>query len=302
MAVKLDDQLAEAHVMLGGVYNEYDLQWRTAETEYREALRLDPNYSTAHQWYANLLIGLGRRDEAQSHILRARDLDPLSIIIQVNVANIFLLSRDYERARQECLRAIEMDENFGTARWILGRAEQMLGRYDAAVVEFERGLKLEPDNTVLQAALARTHAAAGAATRARQILADLERTSTRRYVSPLDLASVLAALKQHDQAVARLERAVQQRANRIIFLNVDPAYDALRGDPRFGRLLRSVNLNRRGISSTRAPPDHGGGRGGPRGAGGRSRPRRDSQTDRRPSSLDSSQARAAGELRADARG
>jgi serine/threonine-protein kinase len=243
MAVKLDDQLAEAHVMLGGVYNEYDLQWRTAETEYREALRLDPNYSTAHQWYANLLIGLGRRDEAQSHILRARDLDPLSIIIQVNVANIFLLSRDYERARQECLRAIEMDENFGTARWILGRAEQMLGRYDAAVVEFERGLKLEPDNTVLQAALARTHAAAGAATRARQILADLERTSTRRYVSPLDLASVLAALKQHDQAVARLERAVQQRANRIIFLNVDPAYDALRGDPRFGRLLRSVNLN-----------------------------------------------------------
>jgi TolB-like protein/Tfp pilus assembly protein PilF len=243
MAVKLDDQLAEARVTMAGVFNAYDLQWLTAETEYREALRLDPNYSTAHQWYANLLIGLGRRDEAQSHILRARDLDPLSLIIQVNVANIFLLSHDYERARQECLRAIEMDENFGTARWILGRAEQMLGRYDAAVVEFERGLKLEPHNTVLQAALARTHAAAGATARARQMLADLERTSTRRYVSPLDLASVHAALKQQDQAVALLEQAVQQRANRIIFLNVDPAYDALRGDPRFGRLLRSVNLN-----------------------------------------------------------
>jgi eukaryotic-like serine/threonine-protein kinase len=242
-AVKLDDQLAEAHVMLAGVYNEYDLQWRTAETEYREALRLDPNYSTAHQWYANLLIGMGRRDEAQSHILRARELDPLSLIIQVNVANIFLLSRDYDRARQECRKAIEMDENFVTARWILGRAEQLLGRYDAAVAEFEHGLKLEPDNTVLRAALARAHAAAGATARARQMMAGLERTNTRRYVSPLDLASVHAALNQPDQAFTLLARAVRERANRIVFLNVDPAYDALRGDPRFDQLLRTVNLN-----------------------------------------------------------
>jgi serine/threonine-protein kinase len=242
-AVKLDDQLAEAHVTLAGVYNAYDLQWRTAETEYREALRLDPNYSTAHQWYANLLIGLGRRDEAQSHILRARELDPLSLIIQVNVANIFLLSRDYDRARQECRKAIEMDENFVTARWILGRAEQLLGRYDAAVAEFEHGLKLEPDNTVLRAALVRAHAAAGATARARQMLAELERTSTRRYVSALDLASVHAALNEHDQAFSLLERAVRERANRIVFLNVDPAYDALRGDPRFDRLLRTVNLH-----------------------------------------------------------
>jgi serine/threonine-protein kinase len=241
-AVKLDDQLAEAHVMLGGVYNEYDLQWRTAETEYREALRLDPNYSTAHQWYANLLIGLGRRDEAQSHILRARELDPLSLIIQVNVANIFLLSRDYDRARQECRKAIEMDENFVTARWILGRAEQLLGRYDAAVAEFEHGLQLEPENTVLRAALARAHAAAGATARARQMMAGLERTSTRRYVSALDLASVHASLNQHDQAFSLLERAVRERANRIVFLNVDPAYEILRGDPRFDRLLRTVNL------------------------------------------------------------
>jgi TolB-like protein/Tfp pilus assembly protein PilF len=242
-AVKLDDQLAEAHVMLAGVHNAYDLQWSTAETEYREALRLDPNYSTAHQWYANLLIGLGRRDEAQAHILRARELDPLSLIIQVNVANIFLLSRDYDRARLECLKAIEMDENFVTARWILGRAEQLAGRYDTAVAELEHGLRLEPDNTVLRAALARAHAAAGATARARQMMGELERTTTRRYVSPLDLASVHGALNQLDQAFSLLDRAIQERTNRIGFLNVDPAYDTLRGDSRFGRLLRTVNLN-----------------------------------------------------------
>ena len=241
-AVKLDDQLAEARVMLAGVHNAFDFQWRTAETEYREALRLDPNYSTAHQWYANLLIGLGRRDEAQSHILRARDLDPLSLIIQVNVANIFLLSRDYERARQECLKAIDMDENFVAARWILGRVEQLSGRHDRAIAQFEHGLQLEPENTVLGAALARAHAAAGATGKAGQMLGELYRTNTRRYVSPLDLASVHAALNRRDQAFSLLERAVEERANRIVFLNVDPAYDPLRGDARFGRLLRTVNL------------------------------------------------------------
>jgi serine/threonine-protein kinase len=242
-AVKLDDQLAEAHVMLGGVHNAYDLQRRTAETEYREALRLDPNYSTAHQWYANLLIGLGRKQEAQSHILRARELDPLSLIIQVNVANIFLLSRDYDRARQECQKAIEMDENFVTARWILGRAEQLSGRYDDAIAEFERGLKLEPENIVLRAALARAHAAAGATAKARELLGELDRATRSRYVAALDVASVHAALNQHDQAFSLLERAVQERDNRIVFLSVDPAYDTLRGDPRFTQILRSANLD-----------------------------------------------------------
>jgi tetratricopeptide (TPR) repeat protein len=186
---------------------------------------------------------LGRKQEAQSHILRARELDPLSLIIQVNVANIFLLSRDYDRARQECQKAIEMDENFVTARWILGRAEQLSGRYDDAIAEFERGLKLEPENIVLRAALARAHAAAGATAKARELLGELDRATRSRYVAALDVASVHAALNQHDQAFSLLERAVQERDNRIVFLSVDPAYDTLRGDPRFTQILRSANLD-----------------------------------------------------------
>ena len=96
----------------------------------------------------------------------------------------------------ECRKAIEMDENFVTARWILGRAEQLSGRYDNAIAEFEHGLRLEPENTVLRAALARAHAAAGATAKAEQVLGELDRTNTRRYVSALDLASVHAALNQ----------------------------------------------------------------------------------------------------------
>jgi serine/threonine-protein kinase len=242
-AVKLDDQLAEAHVMLAGVHDSYGQQWRTAEAEYREALRLDPNHSIAHQWYANLLIGLGRRDEAQSHILRARELDPLSLIIQVNVANIFLFSREYDRARQECRKAIEMDEHFAAARWILGRASELSGDYGTAIGELEHGLKLEPENTVVRAALARAHAAAGATATAEQMLGELERTNLHRHVSPLDLASLHAAVQQHDRAFAFLEQAVREGASRMLFLNVDPAYDSLRADPRFARILQAVNLD-----------------------------------------------------------
>jgi hypothetical protein len=75
------------------------------------------------------------------------------------------------------------------------------------------------------------------------MLGELDRTNTRRYVSALDLASVHAALNQHDKAFSLLERAVRERANRLVFLNVDPAYDTLRGDPRYGRILRTVNLD-----------------------------------------------------------
>jgi tetratricopeptide (TPR) repeat protein len=130
-----------------------------------------------------------------------------------------------------------------TARWILGRAEHLSGRHDDAIAEFEHGLKLEPENTVLRAALARAHAAAGATTKAEQMLDELDRAHARRYVSALDLAAAHAALNQHDKAFSLLKRAVREGGNRIVFLSVDPAYDTLRGDPRFGRILQTVNLN-----------------------------------------------------------
>ena len=240
-ALEVDDGLAEAHVSLGGVY-EYEWRWVEAEAEYRRALELNPNYPTAHQWYANHLIALARRDEAQGEILRARDLDPLSLIIQVNVANIFLLSRDYDRTIQECQKALEMDVNFVTARWVLGRAYELRGQFPRAIEEFQRGLALEGDSTLLRASLARAYAASGSHTRAMALLEELEKTRERRYVSALDLAGVHAALGHADRAFGWLERAVTDRANLLAYINVDPAYDGLRTDPRFAGVLRQIGF------------------------------------------------------------
>ena len=172
-ALELDGRLAEAHVSLAGIYAGYDFLWTKAEQEYREALRLNANYPTAHQWYANHLIAQGRRDEAQAQIQRARELDPLSLIIQVNVANILLLSREYDRAIAECWRALEMEPNFVTDRWVLGRAHDLKGQFPQAIEEFERGRALAPESTLLHAALARTYALSGRKHDAEAILKNL---------------------------------------------------------------------------------------------------------------------------------
>ena len=119
------------------------------------------------------------------------------------------------------------------ARWVLGRGEELKGRYQVSAAEFERALQREPDNTLLRAALARTYAVSGARAKATEHLQTLEEATHRRYVSPLDLVAVHAALGQTDEAFASLERAVRDRANLLKFLKVDPAYDSLRGDPRF---------------------------------------------------------------------
>jgi TolB-like protein/Tfp pilus assembly protein PilF len=242
-ALQLDRGLAEAHVSLAGIYDDYDHRWEDARAEYREALRLNANYPTAHQWYANHLIALGHREEAQARILRARELDPLSLIIQVNVANIFLLSRDYERVIEECRKAIEMEPGFVTARWVLGRAFEHQGRFKEAIGEFHRALAVEPESTLLAAALARVYAVSGARAQAESMLAGLLADTRQRYVSALDLALVHAALGRTDDAFAWLERAVRERPNLLIYAKVDPAYDCLRDDARFSRFLRTMGLD-----------------------------------------------------------
>jgi tetratricopeptide (TPR) repeat protein len=239
-ALALDDGLAEARVSLAGTY-AWENRWPEAEAEYLQALRLNSNCPTAHQWYANFLIGQGRVAEAQARILRARELDPLSLIIQVNVANIFLLSREYDRAIEECRKALEMEPGFVTARWVLGRAYELTGRFPQAIEEFERGLSTESANTLLRAALARTYALSGARREAVALLSELS-APRQHYISPLHLATVHSALGQTNEAFASLNQAVVERANLLLYLKVDPAYDSLRGDPRFGEILRALGL------------------------------------------------------------
>ena len=114
-ALRLDDGLAEAHTSLALITENYDWDWPAAEKEYRRAIELNPNYATAWQWYAEYLTWLGRFDEALRASERARELDPLSLIIASDNGMIFYYSRQYDRAAAKLNAVLEMDPNFSRA-------------------------------------------------------------------------------------------------------------------------------------------------------------------------------------------
>ena len=233
-ALQLDEGLAEAHTSLALITENYDWDWQTAEKEYRRAIELNPNYATAHHWYAEYLTWLGRFDEALRESERARRLDPLSLIIASDNGTIFYFSRQYDRAEETFNAVLEMEPAFPRAHMVrLVYAEK--GQFANALADVE---KYSPHSTPWDLAylLGRSgHAAA--AQRA------LEEVLTRRPpVDPAAIAWSYIGMGNKEQALAWLEKAYAQHSNGMVTLKVEPGWDPLRSDPRFQDLLRRVGL------------------------------------------------------------
>jgi Tfp pilus assembly protein PilF len=145
-ALEIDDTLAEAHTSLALVAENYDYDWQTADKEFRRAIQLDPDYATAHQWFAEYLSWQGRFDEALAESERARQLDPLSLIISTDHASILYFSRQYDRAIAQCRAVLDMDPNFSRVRAILVLAYVQSGRFAEAIDELARWTR-QPDST-----------------------------------------------------------------------------------------------------------------------------------------------------------
>ena len=147
-ALQLDDTLPEAHVALALVVQNYDWDWTTSEKEYRRAIELNPNYATAHHWYAEHLAWRGRFPEALHESEIARSLDPLSMIIDTDNAMIFHYSRQYDRAIEQFHVVQELDPNFSHAHMV-AHAYIQNGQYADALAELERWLKDSGDGPAL---------------------------------------------------------------------------------------------------------------------------------------------------------
>jgi TolB-like protein/DNA-binding SARP family transcriptional activator/Flp pilus assembly protein TadD len=240
-ALELDPSLAAAHATLGYValYHEWD--WERAEDEFRRAIRLAPSYSTAHQWYANFLTARGRFPEAESAMLRAQELDPLSLIANAALGWVHYYAGDYDRSIAQCLRTLELDSRFGLAYLWMGQALERTGRLDEGIAAIERAVELDDGSALSRAALARILALRGSPDQTRAILADLERTDTA-YVPSYEIARVHEALGDTERALDWLERAFHERSHSMVFLEVDPALAALRPHPRFRSLTARVGL------------------------------------------------------------
>jgi tetratricopeptide (TPR) repeat protein len=123
-ALKLNPKLGEAHTVLAAVKVDLDSDWAGAVREYQEAIRLNPEYPTAHHWYALHLSRLGRHAEAESEIQKALQLDPLSLIIQTDAAEIFYRAGDSARATAYLEKTVELDPNFADAHMIWGEVDE----------------------------------------------------------------------------------------------------------------------------------------------------------------------------------
>ena len=235
-ALRLDDQLAEAHVALATVHLMYEWRWSEAEAEYRRALQLNPSSSDAHQMYGYFLSAMNRLDEAGQAMQRAHELDPLSIPKICGIGEVLLLRRRFDDAAAQFKKGLEMDPNFGFGYWALGRALVGQGKLDEAIAAFEKAIPLSGDSPDEPAELARALALAGRRREALALVEDLQRRSQRRYIPPTAIAAIFGALGDLDQAFAWLERARAEHDSILVNLQVDPMFDPMRGDPRFAAL------------------------------------------------------------------
>ncbi|MFN7997518.1 MAG: winged helix-turn-helix domain-containing protein [Bryobacteraceae bacterium] len=241
-AVALDDTLAEAHCSLANIRKSQDWDWAGAASGYERALALNPNDANAHRLYASLLSAVGRSDEALSHVLRARELDPLSVVICMEVAWHCYIARDYERAIEHATSTLELEPEFPSALHVLGLSYEQLGRFEESVAAFEKAHATSRGNAATLAGMAHALGIAGRTTEAEDALLQLKEMGTRAYVPPYYRALVNVGLGKTDEALADLDDSLRERDLWLAWLKRDPRLDSLRAHARCQELLRHLGL------------------------------------------------------------
>src|SRR5215470_6497061 len=239
-ALELDGSVSEAHTVLAIVRTNYDHNREGAEEEHKLAIQLNAGNSTAHMRYAMFLAQEGRVEESLAESRRARELDPVSLVASSSVGERLYDARRFDAAIEQLRNTLGLDPNFHVARLVLGRAYAQAGRYAESLAELNKAVELSRDDSL--AALGYAYAISGRTSQARQVLAELQELSGRHYVSSADLAAIYAALAEKDKAFVWLEKSFEEGEDKLVLLKVDPRFDSLRKEPRFGDLLRRLGL------------------------------------------------------------
>ncbi|HXZ27083.1 MAG TPA: winged helix-turn-helix domain-containing protein [Terriglobales bacterium] len=247
-ALELDQQLPEAHTALAVIAQDYDWDWPTTEREYLRAIQLDPNYATGHHWYAEFLAQQGRFDEAFAEIERARQLDPLSLIIATDRAKIFCYARQYDRSVTEYQSVLARDPGFTFAHNVICPSVEK-GDYSQALADIDRWRSPGDEQSHFRL-LAYVYARSGRRAEAQRALLQLEELGRRKPGDRTNLMLAYTAVGRKDEALAILEQLYRDHSMSLSNLGVDPTYDPLRGDPRFQDLLRRLRLPNRAPSQS----------------------------------------------------
>ena len=241
-AVLLNPTLSEGHTSLGFALDQYSWDWPAAGREFRRAISLNPGYATAHHWYAYHLAEMGDIDEAIAEVRTAENLDPLSLVIVTDVAELLYIAHRFDDAMRQTQKALDMDGNFALAHDQMGQVLAQKQLFDAAIAEFQRAIELSGHSPAFEADLAHAYALTGRRNDAQRIAAELQQGQQNGSVDA-NIALICLGLGNATEAMSWLEKAYAARFNPAIL--VRPEFDPLRSEPGFKDLMHRLGLDGR---------------------------------------------------------
>jgi TolB-like protein/Tfp pilus assembly protein PilF len=239
-ALSLEPTLGSPHAALGLILTNWDRDYKKAIAEFDLAIQRDPNYATAYQWKNTALVAIGEFDSAIASSKKAIALDPLSLIVNADLAFNYIYARRFDDAVAQSRKTLEIDPNFHVVQGYLGWALQFKGQLPEALREF-RAAANATDEPFSRGLLGQACARAGLRDEAQQILARLEEQARTKFVTGWVIAAIRLPLGDKDGAMAALEKAYEQHASEILPLKYDPLFDELHGDPRFEALVQKIS-------------------------------------------------------------
>jgi TolB-like protein/Tfp pilus assembly protein PilF len=246
-ALELDSSFAEAHTALALVNHHYHWKWEEAEAGYELAIELNPDHADTHLWYSWLLLALGRRDAAFDEIEQTmsivQETDPHRLVaVHTTRAAAYYFGREYQRAVDECEKAEQLDPEYFMLHFIAGRAHMRLNNYAQAIAHLKASQTGTGEFPLMDAALGLAYAVSGKKGLTAKMAEQFKAAAKKRYIPPTYFGMLFAGLGDKDKAMTWLEKAYDDRADGLTWLNVEPMLDEVRNDPRFQDLIRRIGL------------------------------------------------------------
>jgi TolB-like protein/Flp pilus assembly protein TadD len=242
-ALEIDDALAEAHYAMAATRYLYYWDLPGAEKELKRSLELNPNYALANSLLCYVSLTRGDTKQATAYINRALELNPLSLLFNVRLSDIYYFQRDNARVIELYQKLLGENEDASFLYNNIAIAYAQMKRFDEALAASQRAMVLTGQDPNTLSALGIVYALSGRANEARWVARTLEQLSKKRYTQAYSIAAIYSALGDKNQAFAWLEKATTQRDSYMLKIKVDPVFDKIRSDPRYVRLLESVNLS-----------------------------------------------------------
>jgi len=242
-ALELEPEMAEAYVSLATAKAFYERNWEGAGRDYRQALKIDPDYATGHHWYGCFLFAQGAFQEAIRELKTAQELDPLSLMISAQLASGYFFAGEYGAARNICDSTLEMDPEFWVARWFLGMTLEQAGQLDSAIEQLNRATQSSNRSVLALSALGHAYAIAGSEQNAKELLDELGSRGENHYVPAYVKAVIEAGLGNGPAAISQLKAGCDEASPLLpLFVGTDPRLNPLRGEKEFSSIMQWLRI------------------------------------------------------------